>query len=201
MAQDADKQHSDRAAPPPERPAGEEGFLRRWSRRKHVARDCQAEADRPTSPPVSPQPENRQASGPEGRVLTDQDMLPLESLDENSDYTGFMSPKVSEDLRRMALRRLFHLPQFNVTDGLDDYDEDYTLFEGLGGTITYEMRRLLEREKDRELAAEGEAENRRSPAPGEESTVRTASESADGLAPTAAAADEDAPEDPLDEPV
>ena len=39
---------------------------------------------------------------------TDADMPPLESLSADSDFTGFLSPKVSESLRRAALRKLFH---------------------------------------------------------------------------------------------
>jgi len=52
-------------------------------------------------------------------------------------------------LRRSALRRLFGLPRFNVCDGLDDYAQDFTSFEPLGNLVTYEMRRLLERERDK----------------------------------------------------
>ena len=71
---------------------------------------------------------------------------PLESLDEESDYTGFLSPGVSEDLRRMALRRLFHLPQFDIRDGLNDYDEDFRIFEPLGKIVTADMKYHAERQ-------------------------------------------------------
>jgi hypothetical protein len=74
-------------------------------------------------------------------------MPPLESLDEHSDYRGFLSPKVSEELRRSALRKLFRQARFNVCDGLDDYAEDFTSFQPLGDVVTQEMRRLLERER------------------------------------------------------
>ena len=61
-------------------------------------------------------------------LLGDADMPPLDSLGPESDYSGFLSPGVSEELRRLALRKLFHSPLFNVTDGLDDYDDDFTSF-------------------------------------------------------------------------
>ena len=160
MAQEADKQYADPIATAREPSADQEGFLTRWSRRKQAARGVPEKADDPTSSSLSPQPEPGGATGQEARELTDQDMPPLESLDENSDYSGFLSPKVSDELRRLALRKLFHLPQFNVTDGLDDYAEDYSAFKGLGGIVTHEMRRLLEQEKARALAAEGGVENR-----------------------------------------
>ncbi len=201
MAQEADKQYADPDATDRERSADREGFLTRWSRRKQAARAVPEKVDDATSPSPSPQPEPGQALGPEVRELTDQDMPPVESLDENSDYSGFLSPKVSDELRRLALRKLFHLPQFNVTDGLDDYAEDYTAFKGLGGIITHEMRRLLEQEKARALAADGELENKPPPKSEEESTTRTALGSSQRLAPSAAVVDTDAPEEPTEDSV
>ena len=84
-------------------------------------------------------------------VLTDEDMPPVDSLTPDSDYTGFLSPGVSEDLRRLALRKLFHGPEFNVIDGLDDYDGDYTNFAKLGDVITSEMRHRMEIEARKKL--------------------------------------------------
>ncbi len=197
MAQEADKEPADS----PESPADGEGFLSRWSRRKQAARDSQERADHPASSSVSLPSEHREPPAEEIRELTDQDMPPLESLDENSDYSGFLSPKVSDDLRRLALRKLFHLPQFNVTDGLDDYAEDFTTFQGLGGVITQEMRRLLEREKARALAAEGEPEDRVSPESVEESTGQNAQGTSQKSVSSAVAGSTDAPEDPAEDSV
>jgi hypothetical protein len=124
-----------------------EGLVSRWSRRKTEQR---AVADENTVSSEMPTDELRkvdQASEHSSKQPTDADMPPLDSLGEESDYSGFMSPKVSEELRTLALRKLFHLPQFNVTDGLNDYDEDYTSFAKLGNVITHEMRRLRELEK------------------------------------------------------
>jgi hypothetical protein len=44
---------------------------------------------------------------------------------------------------------LFHSPQFNVRDGLDDYDLDFSKPEPLGDIITAEMRYRVERELER----------------------------------------------------
>ena len=57
-------------------------------------------------------------------------------------------------MRQAALRKLFHLPAFNVTDGLAEYDEDYTHFEKLGNVVTYQHRRMQPQEQAPELAAE-----------------------------------------------
>lgn len=127
-----------------------EGFLSRWSRRKQQASTDLPEAVPPAEQvPAEPEP-----------VLTDADMPPLESLDERSDYSGFLSSGVSEELRRLALRKLFRSAAFNVTDGLDDYAEDFTSFAKLGDIVTREMRVReaidAAREKAKALLAEAE---------------------------------------------
>ncbi len=127
--------------------AGQEDFLNRWSQRKaDVAKQA-------ASPPVEEIPE------PEQAPLTDEDMPPLESLDQDSDYSGFLSPGVSENLRQLALRKLFRSAKFNVTDGLNDYDQDYSKWVPLGDVVTCDMRFAMERAKEkieRALAELGE---------------------------------------------
>ncbi|MEC9328226.1 MAG: DUF3306 domain-containing protein [Pseudomonadota bacterium] len=85
-------------------------------------------------------------------------MPTLETLGEDSDYSGFLSPEVSEALRKKALRKMFHLATYNITDGLDDYDEDFTIYEPLGDMITADMRHQteLQAERARETALEDE---------------------------------------------
>ena len=91
----------------------DEGFLGRWSRRKTEARETPpvpVEQARPIADPQEAQPE-----------------LPsLDKLTFDSDFTEFFHPKVDEDVRRAALRKLFSDPHFNVMDGLDVYIDDYT---------------------------------------------------------------------------
>ncbi len=128
-------------------PAGpeEEKWLRRWSRRKHQA-VLGAEpgvADTDGAPPPEARPPDENVPP----VVAEEPVLPpIESLDEHSDYRAFMSDKVSEELRVLALRKLFRLPQFNVTDGLNDYDGDFTTFKPLGNTVPHDLLRSLGRE-------------------------------------------------------
>lgn len=119
----------------------EEGFISRWSRRKH--------ADRAASNDVVSEMQSVDAVPfiEESELPGDDDMPPIESLDEDSDYSGFMSPKVSEGLRTLALRKLFRGQTFNLRDGLDDYDDDFSSFAKLGNVVTAEMRRQMERMK------------------------------------------------------
>jgi hypothetical protein len=92
-------------------------------------------------------------------VLTDADMPDIESLDEDSDFSGFMSAGVSDKLRNLALRKLFKAPVFNIRDGLDEYDEDYTYFEKLGDIVTCDMKHQIEmQEMKRREEQESEAE-------------------------------------------
>ncbi len=132
-------------------PAPDEGFLSRWTRRKReaIAPEQLANIDtRAVEGDIAESP--RRDSVEPVIAKTDADMPPIETLDENSDYSPFLSPKVSQKLRSVALRKLFHMAAFNIRDGLDDYDEDFTIFEPLGDTITADMRHQMEREKEKE---------------------------------------------------
>jgi hypothetical protein len=83
------------------------------------------------------------------RQLTDADMPDIESLHEESDFSLFMSPGVSDELRNLALRKLFRAPVFNIRDGLDEYDEDYTSFEKLGDIVTCDMKHQVEMQEQK----------------------------------------------------
>ncbi|XKF15719.1 DUF3306 domain-containing protein [Halomonas sp. BLK-85] len=48
-----------------------------------------------------------------------------ETLDAGSDFSAFMSPGVSSTLRRKALRQLWSTGDYNIRDGLNDYDQDF----------------------------------------------------------------------------
>jgi hypothetical protein len=125
----------------------QEDCLARWSRRKVAqeqgATDAEAVALQQTGTP-----DDEAAS-----ELTDADMPPLESLNEDSDFAPFLSTGVSDGLRQQALRILFSQSAFNITDGLNDYDEDFTEFTKLGNVITHEMKRALQRELAEEETA------------------------------------------------
>jgi len=154
-----------------EAPDGE-GFLSRWSRLK---RDS-ADPARPPEPPGPVADAEEQAAPP--RVLTDADMPDLDSLTEESDFSGFLSPEVSEELRQLALRKLFHGPAFNLRDGLDDYDDDFTSFVRLGDLITADMRHQMEQEAKRLQESLDETP----PAP--ESALAQAADAKEPAAPT-----------------
>ena len=146
-----------------------EDFLSRWSQRKAMAREGM---ELPDDPEVAEVPEPLPAETADSSPLADEastddtaeppELPPLESLDENSDYSAFLSKDVAPDLRQKALRQLFQSPKFNVRDGLDDYDLDFSKPEPLGDIVTAEMRyRIkaeLERLARRELEGDASAE-------------------------------------------
>jgi hypothetical protein len=79
-----------------------EAFLARWSRLKN-------------EPPAKKEDETPQPSLP-----------PVDKLTPESDFTGFMHPKVEDALRRVALKKLFSDPHFNVPDPFEAYSGDWT---------------------------------------------------------------------------
>ena len=113
--------------------------MRRWSTRKAAARKT---VETPTTNAVAKRAE------PEP-VLTDADMPPLESLTPDSDFRPFLSPGVSEELRRTALRRLFRSPAYNTLCPLEGEYFEGTGYQPLGSIVTHEMRSQLAREAER----------------------------------------------------
>ena len=138
-------------------PLDAEGPLRRWARRRReVAGEAQAEAEARRRDIPEDAPEVRQSTGDspgpaavEEKALTDEDMPSLDTLGDDSDYSGFLSPGVSEALRRRALRKLFSSAVFNIPDGLDDYDDDFTSFAALGDIVTSDMKHQADVEAER----------------------------------------------------
>ncbi len=165
----------------PGRPRREDSFLARWSRRKHEAeRGTPIEETESTAAPVDTEPQATDtetgtvddaatAAAPDAEPAdagtAEPDLPHPDTLDRNSDFSAYLTKRVSSTFRRAAMRRLFSSPEFNVRDGLDDYDDDYTQFQSLGNTVTAHMRhhaeRLRQREQDKAERAERDAEAER----------------------------------------
>ena len=129
-----------------------ESALSRWSRRKLEADQLAPGTAELASPDVEASlavPAAEEVDAVEKPALTDADMPDIESLDEDSDFSGFMSTGVSDELRNLALRKLFKAPAFNIRDGLDEYDEDYTYFEKLGDIVTCDMKHQIEMQEQK----------------------------------------------------
>jgi hypothetical protein len=105
-----------------------EPFLSRWSRLKHE-QERQEKLEKPAEQPPSEQKADEAPQLP-----------PLESLSTESDFAPFMHPKVQDALRRVALKKLFSDPHFNVPDVNEAYSGDWTG----GEPIPEEMLKQLE---------------------------------------------------------
>ena len=84
-----------------------EAFLSRWSRLKQQ-QPAEKQAEVAPAPAAAP---------------------PLPSVDQltpQSDFSGFMHPKVEDALRRVALKKLFSDPHFNIPDPYEAYSGDWT---------------------------------------------------------------------------
>ena len=127
--------------------SAEVSFVSRWSRLKHEARQgienavTENTTTENTAVETGTSDEERE---PLAKILTDEDMPDIKTLTPDSDYTDFLSPGVSETLRKLALRKLFHCEAFNICDGLDDYDDDFTQFKKLGDIVTSDMKHQIE---------------------------------------------------------
>jgi hypothetical protein len=125
-------------------PQGQEPFFDRWSRRK-------AEAKQEVQPPAREQDAAAETPPPE--------LPPLDKLTPDSDYRAFFHPKVDEDTRRAALKKLFSDPHFNVMDGLDVYIDDYSKTEPIPPAMLAGLRqaqKILEWAKGEEKEAPAE---------------------------------------------
>ena len=160
----------------------EDGFLDRWSRRKRgeaspgAPETETAEAAQPAAKPAEPSggrsgPPPARARPTAAGPLQSEDApdsgdpevvakLPdLDTLKEDSDFTVFLQDGVPDALRRQALRRLWRTnPVLANLDGLNDYDEDYTVSEPLVKVLktVYEAGKG-DLDEDETAAPEGEA--------------------------------------------
>ena len=100
-----------------------EGFLQRWSRLK-----SQPETEPGSGPadltPSSDAPQEQMGSGPQDQTPT---LADVDSLTAESDFSAFVARGVDASVRRLAMKKLFADPHFNVVDGLDIYMGDYNL--------------------------------------------------------------------------
>jgi len=119
-----------------------EAFLSRWSRLK---REQAVEEKKP-----------QQAETP-APVLP-----PVDKLTSESDFTGFMHPKVKDELRRVALKKLFSDPHFNVPDPFEPFSGDWTVSEAISpemlATLNQTRTLLMPPEEEKEKLAQGETQ-------------------------------------------
>jgi hypothetical protein len=123
-----------------------EDFLRRWSRLKK-----EAPAEKPVEKPMPSLP-------------------PVDKLTPESDFSGFMHPKVEDALRRVALKKLFRGdPHFNLPDPFEPYSRDWNIADPIPDemlkTLNQARMLLLSDEEKQELAKQEAAAAESEPQP------------------------------------
>jgi hypothetical protein len=94
-----------------------EDFLRRWARLKH---------ERAAEPPKEPVQKESVEEAPVPAALP-----PVEKLTPESDFSSFMRPKVEDAVRRVALKKLFSNPHFNIPDAFEPFSGDWNVAESI----------------------------------------------------------------------
>ena len=133
-----------------------ENFLTRWSRLKQ-------EQEKKL-------PEKRE----NGPLLDDSPppaLPPVDTLTPESDFSGFMHPKVEDALRRVALKKLFSDPHFNVPDPYEAYSGDWTggepIPDEMMATLNQARTLLFDQEEKKDAEEPKVAEEKPKPEPDE----------------------------------
>jgi hypothetical protein len=100
-----------------------EDFLGRWSRLKREQRE-------------QPSPEKREVQEKPPQLP------PVEQLTHESEFSGFMHPKVEDALRRVALKKLFSDPHFNLPDPYEAYSGDWTVGEPMTEAMVASLEQM-----------------------------------------------------------
>ena len=128
-----------------------EAFLNRWSRLK------KEDQQRPAATEEKPAPQ-----------------LPtIDKLTSESDFTGFMHPKVDDALRRVALKKLFTDPHFNIPDPYEPYSRDFTVGDPIPPELLATLKQAEQlvfgdKTESKEEVASGETEKPQADEPGKQ---------------------------------
>ena len=112
----------------------DDGFFSRWSRRKQAVRVGQPLPPEPVEPVAeAPVPAAAPATAVASAAPVEREAPPAPTLDDvarltpEADFSRFVAPDVSSEVRNAAVKKLFADPRFNVMDGLDTYIDDYSI--------------------------------------------------------------------------
>ena len=132
-----------------------DGFLGRWSQRKHAAKEDKAFEEPVVAPIVESAPQKINASVNNRKVVItapsvaehseSPEPLPLPTMDDvqllnaESDFSSFVAKDVTPEVRNAAMKKLFTDPHYNVMDRLDIYIDDYSKPDPLPESMLRQM--------------------------------------------------------------
>ncbi|CAH7338472.1 conserved hypothetical protein [Vibrio chagasii] len=148
-------------------------FFSRWSQRKlDESTDKAREAEQPLEETSVTSPESASQTPTSAEELAPNDPAPIEptnALGESGDtkesaseateelsMAQLLVSEASESVKKAALRKLFLSEEFNVRDGLDDYDDDYSNLKSLSEGVAESLRDWVKEKAEEETSSEQE---------------------------------------------
>ncbi|MCQ9085845.1 DUF3306 domain-containing protein [Vibrio harveyi] len=121
-------------------------FFSRWSKRKleettqaheELSTEAQALATEASATETEPQQTSSETTDP-----------------EEMSVAQLLVSEASESVKKAALRKMFLSEEFNVRDGLDDYDDDYSNLKSLSEGVAETLRDWVKEKTEEEPAEE-----------------------------------------------
>jgi hypothetical protein len=141
-------------------------FFSRWSKRKLEETTTEPTDAKVVGSVESTEPETAQAHeelSTEAQTLaTEASATETESQQTSSETTDpeemsvaqLLVSEASESVKKAALRKMFLSEEFNVRDGLDDYDDDYSNLKSLSEGVAETLRDWVKEKTEQEPAEE-----------------------------------------------
>ncbi|WP_139312662.1 DUF3306 domain-containing protein [Vibrio panuliri] len=153
-------------------------FISRWSKRKLDEKAKELLSTEETQA-VDKASESSDDITTEMSVAIDESQQAMTASETQSDTTvaadadkpeemsiaNLLVSEAEQSVKKAALRKLFLSEEFNVRDGLDDYDEDYSNLKTLSQSVAETLRDWVKEqpeetaEKEQAVAVASEAEN------------------------------------------
>ena len=76
---------------------------------------------------------------------------------EEMSIASLLASEAEQSVKKAALRKLFLSEEFNVRDGLDDYDEDYSNLKTLSQSVAETLREWVKEKPEEEVDPESTA--------------------------------------------
>ncbi|WP_394256322.1 DUF3306 domain-containing protein [Vibrio harveyi] len=141
-------------------------FFSRWSKRKLEETTTEPTDAKVVDSVESTEPETAQAHeelSTEAQALaTEASVTETESQQTSSETTDpeemsvaqLLVSEAPESVKKAALRKMFLSEEFNVRDGLDDYDDDYSNLKSLSEGVAETLRDWVKEKTEEEPAEE-----------------------------------------------
>ena len=118
----------------------------------------------------------------------------IETLEKDSDYTPFLAEGVPEAIKKLALRKLWASdPVLANIDGLNDYDEDFTIIEAIKTFVSEGVEKLKEAEDKIPKVETNEDTNKEDQKSSEEDIEKIEEEREDDLSDSVLQIDKESP--------